>query len=245
MHAFWILGDQLSPTHPALKLAKSDDIFLLLESSHRAGKLRYHQHKLVLLYSAMRHYAEELRQQGFRVHYHALEDGPQDYLKSLQAFVQEFQPESITVMQPNEWAMQEALPALSKKIKTPIQLLPSNQFLVSRDDFQRWASGKKSLLMASHYQTQRRRLNILIDEQGEPEGGQWSYDSENREGAKSFARQSPSRPPAAPAPTRRHHTQRDQDRQKTFPRTSRSGRNFLAAGDTPGVARLVGTFHHP
>ena len=38
----------------------------------------------------------------------------------------------------------------------------------------------KKPLMASFYQHQRRHLGILLDEQGKPLGGKWSYDADNR-----------------------------------------------------------------
>ena len=34
--------------------------------------------------------------------------------------------------------------------------------------------------MASFYQLMRRKLNILIDQNGKPTGGKWSFDEDNR-----------------------------------------------------------------
>ena len=58
----WILGDQLSPQISSLVgLAPDDCVVLMAESLVRARQLPYHRQKLVLLWSAMRHFAEELR----------------------------------------------------------------------------------------------------------------------------------------------------------------------------------------
>jgi deoxyribodipyrimidine photolyase-related protein len=70
----WILGDQLLQQHPAIAQAESqmrrDEIcIVLIESARRTRKLPYQRKKLVLLFSAMRHYAENLREQGFYVDY--------------------------------------------------------------------------------------------------------------------------------------------------------------------------------
>jgi deoxyribodipyrimidine photolyase-related protein len=68
----WILGDQLLARHPALAAAEQEHArenlrVVLIESSSRTRRLPYQRKKLVLLFSAMRHYAEELRTQGYAV----------------------------------------------------------------------------------------------------------------------------------------------------------------------------------
>ena len=58
MNAVWILGDQLSPEHAALlQTQPGESRVLMIESKVRGSLLRYHQIKLVLVYSAMRHFA--------------------------------------------------------------------------------------------------------------------------------------------------------------------------------------------
>jgi deoxyribodipyrimidine photolyase-related protein len=204
MRAFWILGDQLQHDHPALARATPRDIFLFIESHARGAHLRYHRHKLVLIYSAMRHFAQQLRDEGREVVYHALEDGPPgktgDYARALQQSVQRHAITTLVVMEPSEWRMSEALPKLAKKAGVKLEILPTEQFLVSRSDFARWAKGRRHLLMADHYQNQRKRLGILLDSSGKPEGGKWSFDANNRETHAHFAKARLKVPALAPAP---------------------------------------------
>lgn len=40
--------------------------------------------------------------------------------------------------------------------------------------------GGRPVFMAEFYKQERRRLGILVDEEGEPAGGRWSYDEEHR-----------------------------------------------------------------
>lgn len=197
MRAFWILGDQLLPNHPALSEAAADDVFVFVESAKRATQLRYHRHKLVLLFSAMRHRAEELRRAGRRVYYAELEK-EQGYFEALETFVRRERPAEIRVMEPNEWETARMLPALSRKLGVPIRTLPNRQFLVGRADFAAWAEGKKHLLMEQHYRKERRRLGYLLDREGEPEGGAWNFDAENRRGIRDFARERPPVPTLEP-----------------------------------------------
>lgn len=68
----WILGGQLLARHPALLAAeqaytKGSLRIVLIESRVRTQRLRYQRIEPVLLFSATRHYAEDLRQQGYAV----------------------------------------------------------------------------------------------------------------------------------------------------------------------------------
>ena len=66
MRTVWILGDQLHEDHPALARADPQtDRVLFMESRKRSEQVRYHQLKLVLIFSAMRHRAEALRKKGW------------------------------------------------------------------------------------------------------------------------------------------------------------------------------------
>jgi deoxyribodipyrimidine photolyase-related protein len=202
MTAYWILGDQLIPDHPALSEAAPDDIFLFIESRKRGGHLRYHQHKLVLLYSAMRHRAAELSRQKKRIHYHHLDaSAPGDYTSALESFLAQHRPDRIRIMDPNEWEMAQTLPKLSRKLRIPIETLPNRQFMLARDSFAEWAEGKKHLLMEHHYRQQRTRFNLLLDAEGQPEGAAWNFDSNNRATFRDFQKANispPSLPPETP-----------------------------------------------
>ena len=52
-------------------------------------------------------------------------------------------------------------------------------FLINHEDYEDVISSKR-LFMASFYQKMRRKFNILIDNEGKPIGGKWSFDDENR-----------------------------------------------------------------
>ncbi|MBO9341100.1 MAG: cryptochrome/photolyase family protein, partial [Roseiflexus sp.] len=68
----WILGDQLLRVHPAIEAAESrsgrrDIRIVLVESDARIAQLPYQRKKIVLILSAMRHYAAALRERGYLV----------------------------------------------------------------------------------------------------------------------------------------------------------------------------------
>ena len=57
-----ILGDQLSPQISSLRDAdKLSDTILICEVEQEASYVKHHKKKLVFIFSAMRHFAQELR----------------------------------------------------------------------------------------------------------------------------------------------------------------------------------------
>ncbi|HAL77228.1 MAG TPA: cryptochrome/photolyase family protein, partial [Rhodobacteraceae bacterium] len=70
-----ILGDQLSHNLAALKQAdKAKDLIVMAEVSDEVGYVPHHPKKIVLILSAMRKFAAQLRQEGWQVAYTQLED---------------------------------------------------------------------------------------------------------------------------------------------------------------------------
>ncbi|MEZ4455426.1 MAG: cryptochrome/photolyase family protein [Gemmatimonadales bacterium] len=67
-------------------------------------------------------------------------------------------------------------------------VLPDRRFLTSRADFAGWSDGRKLYRMEDFYRWQRKRLGTLLDRDGNPVGGRWNFDPENRLGAKALQR---------------------------------------------------------
>lgn len=57
---------------------------------------------------------------------------------------------------------------------------PSPAFLNSKEELEKYFHGKKKYSQTDFYINQRKKLGILLDENGAPLGGKWTYDTENR-----------------------------------------------------------------
>jgi deoxyribodipyrimidine photolyase-related protein len=172
--AAWILGDQLNLENSALSGLPTGAPVLMIESVAHVHIRNYHQQKLVLVWSAMRHFAQWLREQGYQVHY---VEQAQDFDRELAAFVKNHGITDIRVMEPADIPFQQFLQKLKQACK--LTITPNNHYLWSAQDFFQWAKERKRLLMEDFYRETRRRLDILMDE-GQPVGGQWNYDQDNR-----------------------------------------------------------------
>jgi deoxyribodipyrimidine photolyase-related protein len=171
----WVLGDQLNRNLAHLRTAQPDETRVLFVVS--LTKLRsapWHQQRLHFILTSMRRFALELIDEGFSVDWRVAET----MRAGLQAHIDEFAPEDISVMQPMNRSGQDLVDSLATTF--PLRLIGSDQFLCSREEFADWAAANTrkdgSLLMEDFYRWQRRRLDILIDADGEPVGGRWNYD---------------------------------------------------------------------
>ncbi|MEO1376207.1 MAG: cryptochrome/photolyase family protein [Cyanobacteria bacterium J06635_10] len=171
----WILGDQLHLKQAALQSCNgtSQVSIILIESYSHIKERRYHKQKLVLIWSAMRHFAEELRQLGYSVTYKVAED----FQTPLIDWVNSHQITELRVMTPNDKPFLKTIEDLN--LPCDITKIPNNQFLWSGEEFNNWAKNRKRLLMEDFYRQGRRRFDILM-EADKPVGGKWNLDKENR-----------------------------------------------------------------
>jgi len=180
------MGDQLGPDNAALAGArKKGDVLFFVESERVLKKLRYHKQRLVLLISAQRHLAEAMRKAGWMVDYHAFGRGV-TWESALVAHVKKYQPERILLAAPNNYDEARAAERLAEKF--PLEILPTRQFLVPREEFIGWARGKKSLLMETHYRRVRAACGFLMEADGKPVGGRWNFDEDNRKGFRDWTK---------------------------------------------------------
>jgi deoxyribodipyrimidine photolyase-related protein len=62
----------------------------------------------------------------------------------------------------------------------PVEIRDDTRFVCSRAEFAAWAKGRKELRMEFFYREMRRKTGLLMGKNGEPEGGRWNFDAENR-----------------------------------------------------------------
>ncbi len=178
-------GDQLSPILSSLAVAdRARDCVLMAELHDEATYVRHHQKKIAFVFSAMRHFAEELRADGWTVDYVAL-DAPGNrgsFTAQVADAVARHAPERIIVTEAGEWRVAEMIAGWRAQFSLPVDILPDTRFICPRDDFNRWAAGRKQLRMEYFYRDMRRRTGLLMDGD-QPVGGQWNFDAENRKPA--------------------------------------------------------------
>lgn len=189
----WVLGDQLWQGQAALQAQgdrRSTVPVLMIESAEFARQRPYHRQKLVLVWSAMRHFAQELEQAGWSVTYEIAAD----FLTPLLHWLETHGITQLQVMTPGDRPFEAWLRSLA--LPCELTLLPNNHFLWSKAEFGAWAKGRKRMLLEDFYRAGRKRWQILITDTGQPVGGQWNFDQDNRKPPKKTL--SPPAPPSFP-----------------------------------------------
>ena len=182
MKALLILGDQLfSPAALSfLKPGAETCKVFMREDRGLATHYRYHKHKLILFFTAMRDYADELIAAGYSVHYEKYEDGPESFEESFEAFLTQNKIQKLEYFEIQDAFFESRIQTLIKKLQLSAKSSESPMFLTSRPIFKTYLDSGKKPFMKTFYEAQRRRLKILVDEAGKPEGGRWSFDQDNR-----------------------------------------------------------------
>ena len=177
-----VLADQLSTANPALALAdRKRDVILLAEVAEEATYVRHNRHKIVLLFSAMRHFAKDLEDQGFSVQYIPFHQGVSSLKDACRKTLDATDCGEVIICEPGEYRLSSAMKSWSPELGVPVEVLEDARFLASHAQFETWASGRKQLRMEYFYRDMRRQYDVLLDG-GEPCGGKWNYDSDNRVG---------------------------------------------------------------
>ncbi len=174
-----VLGNQLfAPEH--LPPADTTAVFMA-EDLGLCTYVRHHQQKIVLFLAAMRSYADELEKAGYEVTYHRLDSSEAgSYEDKLEAAMRSCGATRLQHFEIEDKPMESRLVSFASHNGFERDELPSPMFCCSRSTFAAFANNKSRLLMGDFYKQQRRRLNVLLDADSRPLGGQWSFDADNR-----------------------------------------------------------------
>lgn len=174
-----VLGDQLSLQLASLQGLDSErDQVLLAEVMEEASHVPHHPKKIALIFSAMRHFAEQLRGRGIRVQYVQLDDphNSGSLHAELMGWTQRLNPQEIHICECGDWRLEQSL----RHCGLAIHWHADSRFLCSRDGFALWAKGRKQLRMEFFYREMRKLSGLLLNPDGSPEGGAWNFDADNR-----------------------------------------------------------------
>ncbi len=177
-----VLGDQLSPGVSALEgLDPKRDRVLLMEVMAECTYVPHHPQKIILILSAMRHFAHALEARGVAVDYIRLDDtaNTQSFAGEVARAVARHRPERIIATHPGEWRVLQDMEAWEKALGLAVEIRPDHRFICDLPRFRAWAKGRKQYRMEFFYREMRRETGLLM-EGDEPAGGAWNYDSENR-----------------------------------------------------------------
>jgi deoxyribodipyrimidine photolyase-related protein len=170
----WVLGDQLNRSVGPLSRTDSDPV-VMVEAHGFARRRPYHPHKLTLLFSGMRHFRDRLRSTGRTVHYYRAET----FREGLSEHFEAHPEDELTLMRPNGHGAADRFREIVADLGGSLSVVENELFLCAPDAFDDWA-GDSIPRQEQFYRWMRRRTGILMED-GDPVGGEWNYDDQNRE----------------------------------------------------------------
>ena len=166
----YVAHDHLNRERGVLKSANPEtDAIVLVESARMTSGRPWHPERLFFLLSSARHFAADLEAEGFTVRYI---QAPTT-IEGLTAARAEFGNLPIQSAEPSSFKQLDQLREFG------VEFTPNDFFLTSRPDFRLWADRQKTFVMENFYRAQRVRLGIMVTN-GEPDGGRWNFDADNR-----------------------------------------------------------------
>ncbi|WP_124979996.1 cryptochrome/photolyase family protein [Nonlabens xiamenensis] len=177
-----VLGDQLNHKHSWYKGDHDHIIYHMAEMRQETDYVKHHVQKVVAFFMAMRGFNDWLESRGWNTVYYQLDDqsNHQDLTENLKQLIKEHDIKKFEYLAPDEYRLDQQLKDFCKGLDIEWQGYDTEHFYTKRKDVQKFFEGKKRLTMEYFYRDMRKKHDILIEGDKEPEGGQWNYDQSNR-----------------------------------------------------------------
>lgn len=173
-----ILPDQLCDNISSLSgINLSSDVVLLAEVLDEASSIRPHAKKLAFQFSAMRHFAAGLRDQGVDVDYIHI-DSPENSGSLRTEIVRachRYNPSRVVVTEASELKLRQMMVNWSNSCGAPVQIRQDDRFFCSPEEFSQWANEHPTVQFVDFYRWLRLKTGLLLDTDGAPVGGRWHF----------------------------------------------------------------------
>jgi deoxyribodipyrimidine photolyase-related protein len=175
LHAAVVYPHQLFPDTTWMSGIKQ---VYLVEDPLFFRQYRFCRQKLLLHRASMKRYADGLKEQGKTVRYidavsieHSAEIGERLEADGVS---------SLCAIDPEDHNLRVRLRAGCRRRGIELEIKPDPHFLTSTQDIEGFVGSKKKLFFTNFYIEQRKRLDVLLEQDQKPAGGKWSFDTENR-----------------------------------------------------------------
>ena len=181
MNLLLILGNQLFD-QKYIEKYKKNHILFMSEDYELCSYEKHHKLKILLFLSSMRSYAESLKKKNFKIIYSKIDtsDFKKKYIDKLNKIIRSKNIKEVTSFEIEDKHFEKKIKNFLNKNKIKWNIVNSPMFLNTREDFKNYLSKVKKPFMASFYKERRQKFNILMKNDGNPEGGKWSFDEDNR-----------------------------------------------------------------
>ncbi len=177
-----ILGDQLNHQHSWYNDPKENVIYFMAEMRQETNYVKHHIQKIAAFFVSMRNFANWLEERDHQVVYYTLDhkSNTQDLKSNLQHLIEEHNISAFEYQLPDEYRLDQQLSSICKDLDIATEVYYTEHFFTKRNDLANFFEGKKQLTMEYFYRDMRKKHDIMMTNQDQPEGGKWNFDQSNR-----------------------------------------------------------------
>lgn len=176
-----ILGDQLNPKHSWYGDTDPGVTYLMAEMRQETDYVKHHIQKVLGFFASMRNFAAELEEKGHQVRYFKISDAnnPGKLPELIRQVLEEEGAGRFQYQLPDEYRLDQQLRELCEALECQTAMVDTEHFYTDRTELDEFFDGKKQCVMEPFYRMMRRKHDVLMDD-GDPLGGRWNYDGDNR-----------------------------------------------------------------
>ncbi|MCF8230221.1 MAG: cryptochrome/photolyase family protein [Bacteroidales bacterium] len=171
-----IFPHQLFRNNPCL--GKDRQVFIIEESLY-FRQYKFHRHKLVHQRASMKYYQDFLEADHSSTYIDA-----SDERTDIRTLIPSLKKQGYTkihyTLTTDDW-LEKRITKAAKEHDVKVVPYETPMFLNTKKDIAAYFSGKKKIFQAHFYKKERKKRKILLEEDGQPTGGKWSFDAENRQ----------------------------------------------------------------
>ncbi|MGC6470791.1 MAG: cryptochrome/photolyase family protein [Flavobacteriales bacterium] len=160
------------------ELLENDFEIYLIEEYLFFRQFKFHKQKIAFHRATMKAYEQYLLKKNKTVHY-VDSNSPLSDIRNFKNEISDKNIECIQIIDPTDDWLTRRIKGITQEIE--LSIFSSSLFINSEADLSPFfRADKKSFFQTSFYKQQRKKLNILLDDDQKPIGGKWTYDTENR-----------------------------------------------------------------
>ncbi|MBQ4820407.1 cryptochrome/photolyase family protein [Aquimarina sp. MMG016] len=177
-----VLGDQLNHHHSWYKETNGNVLYFMAEMRQETDYTTHHIQKVIAFFQSMRNFTIWLRYKDCNVTYFELDhkDNAQDLVLNLKKIIRKNSITKFEYQLPDEYRLDKQLKDFCETLEIESQSFDTEHFLTSRTDLANFFKGKKQFTMEYFYRYMRKRYDVMMITDKDPEGGKWNFDQSNR-----------------------------------------------------------------
>jgi deoxyribodipyrimidine photolyase-related protein len=174
MEVSLVFPHQLYKDNPSVSIQRP---VWIIEDELYFRQYPFHKQKILLHRASMRFYEQHLKSQHHQVEYMDCISYPT--LTAVFATIKDLRVTGVHYTDTTDYLLERRITRLSKKYGIQLTSYESPNFICSTEFINSFFNKKKRYFQTEFYIELRKQKNILIED-GNPTGGQWTYDSLNR-----------------------------------------------------------------